>query len=79
MFLLTGNGQGGSKQSNRERIGIFMRRISLLLALVLALSQPACIIAGGYSNDGGFYLWPGSLISIVIVIAVVLWLRRRRR
>jgi hypothetical protein len=53
--------------------------MSLLLALVLALSQPACIIAGGYSNDGGFYLWPGSLISIVIVIAVVLWLRRRRR
>lgn len=60
------------------RIEIFMRRILLLPALVLALSQPACLVAGGYSNDRGFYLWPGSLISIVIVIAVLLWLRSRR-
>jgi hypothetical protein len=55
-----------------------MQRISLLI-FALVISQPACIVAGGYSNDGGFYLWPGSLISIVIVIAVLLFLRRRRR
>ncbi len=55
-----------------------MRRISLLI-FALAFSQPACIVAGGYSSDEGFYLWPGSLISIVIVIAVLLFLRRRRR
>lgn len=55
-----------------------MRQI-LLLIFALVLSQPACIVAGGYSDDRGFYLWPGSLISIVIVIAVLLFLRRRRR
>lgn len=54
-----------------------MRRISLLI-IAIALSQSACV-AGGYSNDRGFYLWPGSLISIVIIIAVLLFLRRRRR
>ena len=55
-----------------------MRR-RFLLIIALALSQPGCIVAGGYSSDEGFYLGPGSLISIVIVIAVLLFLRRRRR
>ena len=54
-----------------------MRRISLL-ALVIALSQPACIVAGGYGSGRGFYIWPGSLLSIIVIIALVLLLRRRR-
>ena len=48
------------------------------LTLVLTLSQTGCIVAGGYSSDGGWYIWPGSLISILLV-AVVLWLLFRRR
>lgn len=54
-----------------------MRRISLL-ALALSLSQPACVVAGGYSSDRGFYLWPGSLLTIVVIIAVLWFLIRRR-
>ncbi|HEX8772940.1 MAG TPA: hypothetical protein VF735_04995 [Pyrinomonadaceae bacterium] len=55
-----------------------MRRISLA-AIVLALAQPACVVAGGYSSNRGFYVWPGSLLSIVAIIAVIFLLRRRRR
>lgn len=55
------------------------RRLLLPLAAVLALSQPACIVAGGYSSSRGLYIWPGSLISIVVIVLVLLMLRRRRR
>jgi hypothetical protein len=55
-----------------------MRRTTLSV-IVLALLQPACIVAGGYSRDGGWYIWPGSLLSIVVIIALFLFLRRRRR
>lgn len=49
------------------------------MALALALSQPACVVAGGYSSGRGFYLWPGSLLSILLIVAVLFILRRRRR
>jgi hypothetical protein len=49
------------------------------MALALALLQPACVVAGGYSSDRGFYLWPGSLISILLIVVVLFIWRRRRR
>lgn len=55
-----------------------MSRITVLALALLGLLQPACVVAGGYSSDRGFYIWPGSLLTIVIVIAVLLFLRRRR-
>jgi hypothetical protein len=45
-FLSTGNGQGGSKHQHRERIESLCGEYHYFLALVLALSQPACIVAG---------------------------------
>lgn len=54
-----------------------MSRI-IAAALALALSQTACVV-GGYSSEGGFFLWPGSiLITIVIVVLLFLFMRRRR-
>lgn len=55
-----------------------MRRITVLALLFLALLQPACVVAGGYSSDRGFYIWPGSLLTIVVIIVLLLVLRRRR-
>ena len=48
-----------------------------LLALSLALLQTACI-AGGYSSDRGFFLWPGSIVVTVVLVLLFLFLRRRR-
>lgn len=53
-----------------------MKRISTL-ALMLALSQLSCVMVGGYSNDGGWWIWPGSLVSVLVIIILVLFLRRR--
>ncbi|HYJ87998.1 MAG TPA: hypothetical protein VEW46_18170 [Pyrinomonadaceae bacterium] len=54
-----------------------MKKISGLGLLVL-LSQTSCIVAGGYSSDGGWYIWPGSFVAIVVVVIAFLLLRRRR-
>ena len=55
-----------------------MGRVTFTALAILVLSQPACVVVGGYGSDRGFYLWPGSLLSIVVVIALVLLFRRRR-
>jgi hypothetical protein len=55
-----------------------MQRTSLL-AVVLATLQTGCIVAGGYSSNGGWYIWPGSLVSIIVVIAVLFLLNKRRK
>ena len=51
-----------------------MKRISLL-ALLLGSTQTACI-AVGYSSRGGWFLWPGGLGLLVVVLLVVFLLRR---
>jgi hypothetical protein len=53
-----------------------MKRIALL-ALTLTLSQPACVV-GGYSSEGGFYLWPGSIVVTILLVLLFLFFRRRR-
>jgi uncharacterized membrane protein YdcZ (DUF606 family) len=53
-----------------------MKRISIA-GMLLLLTQTSCIVAG-YSNRGGWFLWPGGLLGILIVVAVILLLARRR-
>ena len=53
-----------------------MKRLSIL-GMLLLLTQTSCIV-GGYSNRGGWFLWPGGLLGVLILVAVVLFLARRR-
>jgi hypothetical protein len=46
--------------------------------LTLALCQTACVV-GGYSSEGGFFLWPGSIVVTIALVLLFLFLRRRRR
>ena len=54
-----------------------MRRIPLPV-LLAALTQPACVVVGGYSGEGGWYFWPGSLVLTALLLVLFLFLRRRR-
>jgi hypothetical protein len=54
-----------------------MKRVSLLAAFV-ALTQTGCLFVGGYSSEGGFYVWPGSILITAVVVALFLYMRRRR-
>jgi hypothetical protein len=50
-----------------------------LLAAILFFSGalPSCIVAGGYSPGRGLFIWPGSLI--IILVFIVFFLLRRGR
>jgi hypothetical protein len=47
------------------------------LAFLLALVQPACIVAG-YRTGGGWFFFPGGLGALLVVVILLLLLRRRR-
>ena len=51
---------------------------SMLLALLSCgtLSLTGCVIAG-VSSGGGFFIWPGSLGLLVLILIAVFVLRRR--
>ena len=49
-------------------------RPALLLALVLGAAQSGCIVAG-YSTRGGWFLWPGGL-GLIILLLVLMLMRR---
>lgn len=58
------------------------RTAAVVFALALAASatvQTGCVFVGGYSSDGGFYVWPGSIVITVALVALLWWLARRRR
>lgn len=62
---------------NEEQLsqGVAMKRFSII-ALLLLLSS-GCVVAGGYSSNGGWFIWPGTL-GILVVAAVLFLLLRRR-
>ena len=53
-----------------------MRRVNPLLAVAFALTQSSCV-AVGYSSGGGWFIWPGGLGLLVIILLVFFLLRRR--
>lgn len=53
-----------------------MKRIGVV-ALTLLLS-PGCVVVGGYSSEGGWWLWPGTIVIFLIVAVLFLIFRRRR-
>jgi uncharacterized membrane protein YdcZ (DUF606 family) len=55
-----------------------MKRI-LMLAFSLALLQPSCVVAGGYRSGDGWFFWPGGLLGVLIIVAVLFLLARRRK
>ena len=54
-------------------------RLTSMFVFALAVTQSACVMVGGYSSEGGWWIWPGSLISLLVVVVVVFLLLRRRR
>ncbi|MDX6385606.1 MAG: hypothetical protein QOK48_3179 [Blastocatellia bacterium] len=53
-----------------------MKRIALI-AFILTL-LPGCVVVGGYSSGRGFFIWPGTIVMLVVVLVLFLLFRRRR-
>ena len=51
--------------------------VLVALGLIFAEALSGCLVAG-YSSSGGFFLWPGSIGLIVVLLLLFLLLRRGR-
>jgi membrane associated rhomboid family serine protease len=56
-----------------------LHRIALLAGASLAcIALNGCIIIGGSSRHGGFFLWPRGFGLLILVIVVIALMRPRR-
>jgi hypothetical protein len=54
-------------------------RLKLAIATLLALASTGCVVVGGYSSGRGFWLWPGSIVFLLIGLFLLLMMVFRRR
>jgi hypothetical protein len=47
------------------------------IAALLILASTGCIVVGGYSNERGWFIWPGTFV--IFAVALILFLLFRRR
>jgi hypothetical protein len=50
----------------------------LAIASLLLLTSTGCIVVGGYSSEGGWFIWPGTIVLFAIGLLVLFLFRRRR-
>jgi hypothetical protein len=63
---------------NRVRIEDVLRCAVLLLAGLAGATGLSGCLAVGYSSGGGWFIWPGGLGLLFVILFVVFLLRRRR-
>lgn len=56
--------------------GLSRGRLLAIAALALSSGLEGCVVVGA-SSRGGFFVWPGGLGLLVLLLAVVFLLRRR--
>ena len=65
-----------NRERNLTKLSLLAREGALFAASVATLGLSGCL-AAGYSSGGGWFIWPGSLGFLVIVLVIVLLVRRR--
>ncbi len=46
--------------------------------LLAAIPLSGCILVGGYTSGGGWFIWPGSFGFLLVLLLLYLFLRRGR-
>ena len=46
---------------------------------LLLLTSTGCVVVGGYSSGRGFWLWPGSIVFLLIGLLLLALMFFRRR
>ena len=68
------NGEGDQVRGLSGQTGV--RLAWVVIAGLLSISQTGCV-AVGYSSGGGWFVWPGGLGLLLVVLLVIYLLRRR--
>ena len=59
-------------------LGYVRVKVKTVIASLLLLASSGCVVVGGYSPEGGFWIWPGTIVLLVIGLILFLLFRRRR-
>lgn len=62
-----------------HRVGARLMNLKIIIGLLLLLTSSGCIIAGGYSSDRGWFIWPGSIVLILVGLVLFMLMLFRRR
>ncbi len=54
-------------------------KVKLAIASLLLLASTGCVVVGGYSSDRGLWIWPGSIILLIIGLLLFFLMFFRRR
>jgi hypothetical protein len=52
-------------------------KLKIALASLLLLISSGCIVVGGYSSERGWFIWPGTIVLLLIGLGLFLLFRRR--
>ena len=58
--------------------GDYRMKLKMAIGLLLLLTSTGCIVVGGYSSDRGWFIWPGTIVLLLIGVALFLLFNRRR-
>ena len=53
-------------------------KLKIAIASLVLLASTGCVVVGGYSSDRGWYIWPGSIVLILVGL-LLFWLMFFRR
>jgi hypothetical protein len=65
-----------NRQRKLSNYSLVAKLLTLLAACFATVGLSGCLVAG-YSSGGGWFVWPGSLGLILIVLLIVFLIRRR--
>jgi hypothetical protein len=74
-FLMSNPSAIYRQRANEQGECIMISRAMLFMTMVLTLAQPACIVAG-YRSGGGWFFWPGGILGLLLIIAVIFLVMR---
>jgi hypothetical protein len=52
-----------------------MKRVGVVTLLLMLTN--GCVVVGGYSSGRGWFLWPGSIVLIILFAVLFLLFRNR--
>ncbi|HYV13438.1 MAG TPA: hypothetical protein VE980_21215 [Pyrinomonadaceae bacterium] len=54
-------------------------KLKFAIASLLLLASTGCIVVGGYSSGRGFWIWPGSIVLLLLGLLLfgLMFFRRR--
>jgi len=54
-------------------------KLKVVIVSLMLVASTGCVVVGGYSSDRGWYIWPGSIVLILVGLLLFLLMFFRRR